>query len=74
MLFLYPNPQLVDYDLMLIIIIINHSYIALIEFCTFLGMLTFYSALQGIEVMLCDILFMIELLYLWKCQFKVVSL
>ena len=33
-----------------IIIIICHSYIVLIEFCTFLGTLTFYSALQGISI------------------------
>ena len=45
-------------------IIINHSYIGLIEFCTFLGMLTSYSTSQGIEVMLCDIFFF--LLYLWN--------
>ena len=48
--------------IIIIIIIIIHSYITLIEFCILLGMLTFCSALQGIEVLLCEknILFMLE--------------
>ena len=37
-----------------IYLFIYHSYIVLIKFCTLLGMHTFYSALQGIEVILCE--------------------